>query len=161
MKFDDLFSDDQMELLKTIDVDGDGTPDLYLYDSNHDGKTDIIGIDNDGDQIIDSFAIDSDYNGTFETFVDDIQFDPAQHGALNKTDGDDDLENLQSATDTEQSSKGFFSSILSPNSENVQGGLAACSYKCIMSYCYPVDIAKGIDTKHPHPSNSKVGHTHR
>lgn len=156
MKFDDLFSKDQMELIKTVDVDGDGTPDLYFYDSNQDGRPDIIGIDNDGDRIIDCFAIDKDYNGTFETFVDNVQFDPTRNSYLdvkNTADG-------ETINSSEHINKGFFSSILSPNSDGVQGGLAACSYKCIMSYCYPVDIARGIDTKHPHASNSKAGHTH-
>ena len=38
------------------------------------------------------------------------------------------------------------------------GGLAACSYKCIMSHCYPVNIAKGINSKNPNPANSALGH---
>ena len=40
-----------------------------------------------------------------------------------------------------------------------RGGLSACSYKCIQSYCYPVNIARGIGTKTPYSPNSKAGHT--
>lgn len=39
------------------------------------------------------------------------------------------------------------------------GGLSACSYKCITSYCYPVNLAKGINSSNPHRPNSSVGHT--
>lgn len=40
-----------------------------------------------------------------------------------------------------------------------QGGLAACQWKCIMDYCYPVNVAKKINSVHPHKANSSVGHS--
>jgi len=39
------------------------------------------------------------------------------------------------------------------------GGLAACNYKCITSYCYPPNLAKGIGSSNPHRPNSSVGHS--
>ena len=38
------------------------------------------------------------------------------------------------------------------------GGLSACSYKCIMSHCQPVDLMRNISTKNPHSANSASGH---
>ena len=51
--------------------------------------------------------------------------------------------------------------ILEPGAADVtfRGGLSACNYKCISSYCYPVDIARGINSKNPHGPNSAIGHT--
>lgn len=51
--------------------------------------------------------------------------------------------------------------IYEPLSEELsfKGGLSACNYKCITSYCNPPDQAKGISTKNPHQPNSKIGHT--
>lgn len=39
-----------------------------------------------------------------------------------------------------------------------QGGLSACQWKCIIEHCYPVNVAKKINSKHPHRANSSVGH---
>ncbi|RGZ01901.1 hypothetical protein [Clostridium sp. AM58-1XD] len=51
--------------------------------------------------------------------------------------------------------------ILEPGARDVtfKGGLSACNYKCISSYCYPVDIARGINSRNPHGPNSAIGHT--
>ena len=43
--------------------------------------------------------------------------------------------------------------------EERRGGLAACNYKCITSYCYPPNLAKGIGSSKPHAPNSSVGHS--
>lgn len=40
-----------------------------------------------------------------------------------------------------------------------QGGLKACQWRCIMDYCYPVNVAKKINSSHPHRANSSVGHS--
>ncbi len=40
-----------------------------------------------------------------------------------------------------------------------RGGLAACNWQCLTSYCYPPNIAKGISTKHPNAPNSHIGHS--
>lgn len=143
MKIDDFLSENQIDLLNEVDTDGDGISDLYLYDSNGDGQADIIGVDNDGDTVIDTYIMDGDHNGTFETILDGTECIP-------DSDMDQDAE--------KGGEEPFFSSVLSPDDMSVRG-LPACSYKCIMSYCYPPDLAKGIGTKNPHPSNSKVGHS--
>ncbi len=49
--------------------------------------------------------------------------------------------------------------IFGPKEIAFKGGLAACNWKCITSYCYPPDLAKGIGTKKPHAANSKIGHS--
>lgn len=71
-------NNDQLVDLITVDVDGDGEPEVWQYDNNQDGEIDYYGLDENKNGIVETIIQDLNGDSIYETYL----FDKDEDGSI-------------------------------------------------------------------------------